>query len=137
MREERLLERIRSWKKHPERRAKEDPKRLTDSVLNHLQRILNTRHGTVPIAEDFGIPDFTEFANSYPESLRTVERAIRNTIQRYEPRLRAVRVNFLPQDEDVLTLRFQIVAKLATEDTNFPVTFESVLDSEGKVKLRR
>ncbi|RLB25017.1 MAG: type VI secretion system baseplate subunit TssE, partial [Deltaproteobacteria bacterium] len=49
----------------------------------------------------------------------------------------AIRVNFLPQDEDVLTLRFQIVAKLATEDVNLPVTFESVLDSEGKVKLRR
>ena len=137
MREERLLERIRSWEKHPQRRATGDPKRRIDSVLRHLQRILNTRHGTVPIAEDFGIPDFTEFAHSYPESLRTVERAIRNTIQRYEPRLRAVRVNFLPQDEDVLTLRFQIVAKLATEDTNLPVTFESILDSEGKVTLKR
>ena len=136
MREERLLERIRSWKKHPERRAKQDPKRLIDSVLNHLQRILNTRHGTVPIAEDFGIPDFTEFANNYPDSLRGIERAIRNTIQRYEPRLRAVRVNFLPQEEDVLTLRFQIVAKIATEETNLPVMFESTLDSEGKIKLR-
>ncbi|RLB43297.1 MAG: type VI secretion system baseplate subunit TssE [Deltaproteobacteria bacterium] len=136
MREERLLERIRNWKKHPERRAKQDPKRLTDSVLNHLQKILNTRHGTVPIAEDFGIPDFTEFANNYPDSLRGIERAIRNTILRYEPRLKAVRVNFLPQEEDVLTLRFQIIAKIATDEINLPVMFESIVDSEGKIKLR-
>ncbi|MBW2125727.1 MAG: type VI secretion system baseplate subunit TssE, partial [Deltaproteobacteria bacterium] len=120
MREERLLERIRSWKKHPERRAKEDPKRLIDSVLNHLQKILNTRHGTVPIAEDFGIPDFTEFANDYPNSVRRIERAIRNTIQRYEPRLKAVRVNFLPQEEDLLTLRFQIIAKIITDEETLP-----------------
>lgn len=136
MREERLLERIRTWKKHPERRAKQDPKRLIDSILGHLQRILNTRYGTVPIAEDFGIPDFTEFANNYPDSVRGVERAIRNTILRYEPRLKAVRVHFLPQEEDVLTLRFQIIAKIATEEINLPVMFESMVDSEGKIRIR-
>ncbi len=137
MREERLLERIRELKRNPERRGGRDSKRIMDSVLSHLQKILNTRQGSVPIAHDYGIPDFTELLHEYPESLRGVERAIRNTIQKYEPRLKAVRVNFLPQDDDVLVLRFQIIAKLAIEDENVPVYFESVVDTDGKIRLRR
>ncbi len=137
MREERLLERIRALKKNPERRGRKDPKRIMDSVLDHLQKILNTRQGSVPIAEDYGVPDFTDLFHEYPDSLRGVERAIRHTIQQYEPRLKGVRVAFLPQDEDSLVLRFQITAKLDMEDETVPVFFESVVDTDGKIKLRK
>ena len=136
MREERLLERILLWKKHPERRGKEDPRRVLDSVLRHLQKILNTRQGSAPIGEDFGVPDFTEFLHDYPESLRAIERTIRHTIQKYEPRLKAVRVNFLPPDDERLVLRFQIAAKLDLEDETLPVVMESLVDPDGKIKLR-
>ncbi len=135
MREERLLERIQTWEKEPLRRGGEDPRRITDSVLNHLQRILNTRQGNVPIADDYGIPDFLDFLSSYPDSIREIERAIRSAIQKFEPRLRAVRVNFLPQEEDALSLRFQIVAKLSTDPKN-GVLFETIIDSDGKVDLK-
>ena len=135
MREERLLERIRVWKKEPGRREREDVGRITDSILYHLQRILNTRRGNVPIAEDYGIPDFTELLYSYPESVRDIEKSIRQTIQKYEPRLKAVRVNFIPPEEDVLSLRFQIIAQLATDLDKVPVFFETVVDSDGKIKV--
>jgi type VI secretion system protein len=137
MREERLLERIRSWEKEPGRRAREDPKRTIDSVLRHLQQILNTRRGSVPIAEDYGMPDFTDLLHSYPESLREIERSIRQTIQKYEPRLKAVRISFIPQDDDIFSLRFQIVAQLATEQEKLPVLFESVVDSDGQISVKR
>jgi type VI secretion system protein len=135
MREERLLERIRVWKKEPARREREDVRRISDSILYHLQRILNTRRGNVPIAEDYGIPDFTELLYSYPESVRDIEKSIRQTIQKYEPRLKAVRVNFIPPEEDVLSLRFQIIAQLATDLDKVPVLFETVVDSDGKIKV--
>ena len=38
MREERLLERIRAWRKEPGRRTGQDSKRAVGSVLGHLQR---------------------------------------------------------------------------------------------------
>lgn len=135
MREERLLERISTWKREPGRREREDVGRITDSILYHLQRILNTRRGSVPISEDYGIPDFTELLYSYPESIRDIETSIRQTIQKYEPRLKAVRVNFIPQEEDVLSLRFQIIAQLATDLDKVPVLFETVVDSDGKIKV--
>lgn len=135
MREERLLERIRSWEQKPERRAREDPRRTIDSILRHLTRILNTKQGNVPIAEDYGIPDFTDFVSSYLESVGGLERSLRQVIQRYEPRLKVLRVSFVPQEEGALSLRFEIVARLATSQEKVPVHFETVVDTNGKVSI--
>lgn len=135
MSEERLLERIGAWKREPHRRVREDPRRAIDSVLNHLQRILNTKQGNVPIAEDYGLPDFTDFSVSYSESVREMERAIRQVIQKYEPRLTGVRVGFLPQENDLLSLRFQITARLVTDQRKVPVLFQTVVGSDGKISV--
>ena len=135
MREERLLERIQTWEKEPMRRNKEDSRRIVDSVLRHLQRILNTKQGNVPIAEDYGVPDFTDFLDDLPDSVREIEKTLRLTIQKYEPRLKAVKVSLIPQEEDLLSLRFQIVAKLTTESKT-QVLFETIIDTDGKVNIK-
>jgi type VI secretion system protein len=135
MKEERLLDRIRSWEKRPILRNREDPRRVTDSVVRHLQRLLNTKEGNVPIAEDYGVPDFTDFLHSYPDSVREMERTLRLVIQKYEPRLKVVRVSFVPQDESALSLSFQITARLSTEEKT-QVLFETRVDSEGKIEVR-
>ncbi|HEB50669.1 MAG TPA: type VI secretion system baseplate subunit TssE [Desulfobulbus sp.] len=136
MREERLLERIRRREREPWRRERQEPKQVVDSILAHLHHILNTRRGNVVIAEDYGVPDFTEFLSHYPDSLREFERAIRQTISRYEPRLGAVRVSFVPREDDRFVVRFQISARLAVDSSREPVLFESILDSDGKIRLK-
>jgi type VI secretion system protein len=137
MREARLLERIRLREKYPHRRESEDPGRVIDSVVDHLSRIFNTRRGNVPIAEDYGIPDYTEFLDNYPESLRDFEKAIKQTIIQYEPRLKTVRVSFIPQDNDVFIVKFQISARLVSTAGNASVLFESHLDTSGKISIKR
>ena len=136
MREERLLERIRSWEKEPDRREREDPAKITESVLGHLRRILNTRRGSVPIAEDYGVPDFTDFLHDYPESVRDIERSIKQIIQKYEPRLKSIRVSFIPQNDDIFSVSFQIVGRLATEDERVPVLFESFIGTDGRINVK-
>lgn len=136
MREERLIERIRSWNKAPDRRGGPDPKRMIDSIVRHLERMLNTRRGSAQIGEDYGIPDVTDLTSGLPDTLRDLERMIRNMIQKYEPRLTAVRIKFIPQDENMLAVSFQIVARLILEGEKDPVVFESVMDSDGKVTIR-
>lgn len=136
MHEHRLLDRIRYLDKNPARRFSEDRRQMLHSIQDHLQRILNTRQGSTLIAEDYGIPDFTNLMSGYPESKRAMERSLRDTIQKYEPRLQAVRIAFLPQQEDALTLSFQITARLKTEDNKDPVVFESVLDAGGRVVVK-
>lgn len=136
MREARLLERIRLKEQDPLRRESEDPSRVIDSIQEHLLQILNTRQGNVLISEEYGTPDFTEFLTDYPQSLRGFERAIRQTIMQFEPRLRAVRVAFTPQEENRLVVKFQIFAKLASSDSKSSVLFESYLDSDGQITIK-
>jgi type VI secretion system protein len=137
MNENRLIERIRAWESGPLRRRGKDPKRMIDSIIGHLERILNTRQGNAHIAADYGIPDFTDFKSAFPEAHRDLERSIRQTVQKYEPRLTSVRVKFIPRTDDVLTVSFQIVARLILEGRKDAVVFESILDSDGKIRIRR
>ncbi|MDJ0816758.1 MAG: type VI secretion system baseplate subunit TssE [Desulfobacterales bacterium] len=137
MRENRLTERIRAWNSGPLRREGQDPKRMIDSVVGHLERLLNTRQGSAQIADDYGIPDFTDFKSAFPEAHRDLERSIRQTVQKYEPRLTSVRVKFIPQADEMLTVSFQIIARLILEGRKDAVVFESILDSDGKIRIRR
>ncbi len=117
------------------RRERGDAKRTLDSVKEHLQKILNTRQGNVPLGDEYGLPDFIELFRDYPESLREFERSIRSTIQRYEPRLKTIRVRLLKNEDDPLTLRFQISAKLISAEQRMPVLLESVVDQDGRVSV--
>jgi type VI secretion system protein len=137
MPEHRLLDRIRYLDKNPSRRfSEEDHRQMLHSVQDHLQRMLNTRQGSTLIAEDYGIPDFTNLMSGYPESKRGIERSIRNTIEKYEPRLQGVRIAFLPQQEEALTLSFQISARLVLDTHKEPVVFESLLDAGGHIQVK-
>jgi len=133
MSDERLLERLRSLERDPLRRERDSRERLLASILGHLSLVLNTRQGSAPIAADYGVPDFQDFLQSYPESVREIELSIRQVIERYEPRLAAVRVSFLPREDQGLFLRFQIEAQLI--ESTEPVRFQSVLSSEGRISV--
>jgi type VI secretion system protein len=136
MRDERLLERIYMLEKDPDRREGHDPARQINSILKHLQRVLNTKQGSVPIADDYGIPDFTDLPGAFSTgSTHEVEHIIKNVIEKYEPRLTKVRASFIAQEEEVLSLRFEIDAKLAS-GKNDPVSFETVVNAGGMINIK-
>lgn len=136
MREGRLLERIRMREKNPNRSMSEDPKKVIDSVIQHLQKVLNTRQGCVPISGDYGLPDFNHVLYSQDGSPRDIEKAIRQTIQKYEPRLGAIRVRWAPDENEPLSMNFEIHARLVFENMEHPVVFESQLGQGGRVTIR-
>ena len=135
MRDERLLERMRNIELNPDRREGRDTGRRINSILNHLQRVLNTKQGSTPIADDYGIPDFTNMPGAFSTgATHDMERMIKQVIEKYEPRLAKVRATFKAQEDDVLSLRFEIDARLADEE--IPVTFETVVVSGGKINIK-
>jgi len=136
MHEERLLERIRSAEREPLRRGGDNQRRCIDSVLSHLQRILNTRQGNVPIACDYGVPDFLNFLQTYPESVHEIEYNIKNAIDKFEPRLSGTTVTYVQDEDDALTLRFQIIACLTVEGGR-KLFFETVVDSDGRIHIHK
>ena len=132
--EDRLLERILVWKNEPLRRNRVDDRRKIDSILAHLTRLLNTRQGNVPISERYGIPDLTDLMISYPESVMEIERAIQSAIETYEPRLRFVKIALIPQEDDLLRLRFQIIARLDTHPGK-DIFIETLVDPDGRIRI--
>lgn len=136
MYEERLLERIRSFERNPLRRGGRDQRQSIDSVLAHLQCILNTRQGNVMLADDYGVPDFLNFLQTYPESVHEIEASIRTAIEKYEPRLSGTSVTFIPDEDETLTLRFQIMASLTVEDGR-KVFLETVVDTDGRIRIHK
>jgi type VI secretion system protein len=84
-----------------------------DAVIEHLRVLLNTRRGEAPTVPHYGVPDFSDVVHSFPGGIQALQKAIRETITEFEPRLKSVQVRHVPNDDDVLTLRFEITGRLA------------------------
>jgi len=139
MYEQSLLERIRYMENYPDARESRDTARGIRSVINHLQRMLNTRQGSVSIADDYGMPDFTNFPGDDLTSVaQDAERIISKVIQKYEPRLDKVRLHFDPKPGDILSLRFRLEADMVIpreRGKTIPVIIETVVTSDGMVHI--
>src|SRR5215510_3517087 len=81
-----------------------------ESIVEHLRVLLNARRGNSPSSPEFGIPDFSDLVHNFPGAIQVLQRAIRETILAYEPRLKQVVVKHVPS-EDPLTLRYEITAQ--------------------------
>lgn len=129
-----LLERLADPDPDARRTIREDTQRLIDSVMCHLQRLLNTRQGHVPIQPEYGMPDITDCAEGAPEALDRIRRAIRTSIEMFEPRLRRVRITHLPMGDD-LNLHFGITGQLWTEREQVAVQFSTTVSPSGNATL--
>ncbi|MCD6308235.1 MAG: type VI secretion system baseplate subunit TssE [Candidatus Latescibacteria bacterium] len=135
MGDERLLERIHNMEMDPESRIERNTARKINSIIYHLQRLLNSHQGSTLTAEDYGIPDITNtHGESITEISRRIERTLQEVIMKYEPRLTKVKVSTISHMDDVLSLRFKLEAVLVTDNAT-PVVLETVVSSEGKVNI--
>lgn len=133
--EKTLFERLADPDPPGSRRLRMDVGRLKQSVLLHLRKMLNTRHGHAPAQPDYGIPDLNEFMFAMPESITPMRQAIQGSIEKYEPRLRNVHVTWVPDEEDPLNIRFEITARLVTDDEDVPVSFTTNVGSAAGLDI--
>lgn len=122
-----------------QRIAAPDPMRVRvddiTSIVEHLRGLLNTRQGESPSVPDFGVIDFTDLVHNFPEAIQVLQRSIRATILQYEPRLKSVVVQHV-RDDEVLVLKFQITAQLASKNAKGAVRFETQLRAGGQMNVR-
>lgn len=131
-----LLERLSKPTKLGARTLSENTGELVRSILRNLVKLLNSRMGHAPAQMDYGIPEPSEVAHAFPDALGTMQRSIRTSIEKYEPRLTGVNVMHVESEEDQFTLRFQITGQLATSKERVPVCFDTLVDSTGRIKLK-
>ena len=103
--------------------------------MRHLRRMLNTWHGQTLTLPDYGIPNLSELIHSFPESIGIMPRAIKHSIEEYEPRLRRARVRPVESEDDLLTLHFEISADLVTADEKASIRLDTRVDSKGRVQV--
>ncbi|SEN26625.1 type VI secretion system protein [Pseudomonas sp. ok272] len=104
----------------------------TLSVLDNLQRILNSRAGTLSHLPDYGLTDMSQILQGLPASAHELMGTMAQTLLKYEPRLAAVDIQML---EQVLPghLEYTLDAQLKSGER---VTFGTTLAPEGKVLVR-
>lgn len=137
MRNGRLIDRVRAWDAQTGLPGRQPVAgRQIDSIVEHLQKVLNSRQGTTLMDESFGMPDFTDIAPLFPASVREIERTIARIIERYEPRLFGVHVDFLMQNEDDLSLCFNIKAVMKQGAEQTRVQLESAIAPNGKTEIK-
>jgi type VI secretion system protein len=135
-RERSLLERLADPTGYRPLTVEENTQELADSILRHLRKMLNTKQGHVLTQPEYGMPDVTEFIQNLPEMVEVVQRGIRNSIEKFEPRLRNVTVTYVPSQEVVANLRFEITAELVTEREEASVWFETAVTPTGQIEVR-
>lgn len=105
---------------------------LEGAILAHLSVLLNTRRGYCPLDSEYGIPDFTDASHHLPERLPRMQRMIVDAIERYEPRLQSVSVRALETPRHVLTVRFEVRARLRAGKA---ICFETQVTRGGQVRV--
>lgn len=114
---------------------------MLDNVLSNVQNMLNVRLGSVKALEQYGMPDFNDVVNQFPDAVLHIRRAIREFLHAYEPRLENIHVHYLPDPEQPLTMKFSIEATLRNRDPGLrdqtsKVTFDTVLTGAGQATVR-
>ncbi len=99
------------------------------SIIDNLTRLFNTRRGTIAHMPDYGLPDISQVYRDLPYSLDGLRAAIKDAIEKYEPRLRKVRVEKQPKDEEErfdMRVSFIVTGELLKgEKVQFQTTFSS------------
>lgn len=132
----RLFERLLDRDVEASRRQGGDTDAVIASVTDSLRRILNSGRGEASTDGRYGLPDLRGLVRNMPRSTGDMLEAIREAIERYEPRLKRVRVKNTT-DPDASRLHFEITAELNDEesDERRPIKFDTHLERSGRVDI--
>ncbi|HPM22294.1 MAG TPA: type VI secretion system baseplate subunit TssE [Phycisphaerae bacterium] len=113
----------------------EDLEGRMESVRRHITRLLNSRHGMSEAAPDYGLPALADLMAGSDQYVRLVQDAIRATIEKYEPRLRRVRVSQQTDEAPRHTLVFRIDAVMVGRSGEHRVWYETALAPSGELRV--
>lgn len=121
--------------------------RLRREVLTHVEWILNARcciSHTLEGSDDllrgslagYGLPDISTIRAGDPRDRERLEKTLAEVIERFEPRLKDVRVEFnADRDATASTLHYRVSAVIKVKPVAQPIQFDTVLDLGGKATV--
>lgn len=129
----RLLERLnRNADERAQRRVR-DEDRVKQSVITHIGNLLNTRRGNVPTDPEFGMPDIpNRGSDSAQMGQEIVDQAIRELLERYEPRVTDVEVVSHGFSGRQLGLDIEIKASVTYPKRPLPLRVRGTMLADGR-----
>ncbi|GGX39281.1 type VI secretion system baseplate subunit TssE [Saccharospirillum salsuginis] len=103
------------------------------SIHDHLMRLLNARQGVLAHLPDYGLPDLNHFYQELPYSETDMAQAVKDVIEKYEPRLRRVQVTPLPRDIQFSVVRMEIAGWVVGGDR---IRFRTLFKSSGEAEVQ-
>jgi len=104
----------------------------TLSILDNVQRILNSRAGALSHLPDYGLPDMGVILQGLPGTANGMMATMEKTLLKYEPRLASISIELLEQVQPG-HLEFVLQAQLKSGQR---VSFGTTVAAEGKVLVR-
>jgi type VI secretion system protein len=110
---------------------------LEQAIMTHLGHMLNTRQGSSLTCPDYGLAEISEVIHDFPEAIGIMQRAIKNSILTYEPRLKNVQVRHLKNEAmHSMILEYEITAQIHHPDgRKQSVRFGTSMDNNGNIKF--
>ncbi|PEH73897.1 type VI secretion system baseplate subunit TssE [Edwardsiella tarda] len=102
------------------------------SVLDNMQRILNTRAGSLKHLPDYGLPDMTTVLQGMPGTAHQLMRVLSGVLLKYEPRLKRVDVTM---PEQIRPGELHYVVDVELKDAGL-ARYGTTFMPEGRVLLR-
>ena len=134
---ERLLKRIKAWSVNESSSIVEiDSNDLAQSIRDDLEKLYNTKQGTVLIDKKFGLPDFNDIFNGYgePDAERMQSMILRLT-KKYELRLSSVEIKDEDAKQKKSNLSFRLNAILQHKNQSLPFTAGMVFNDDGSTTV--
>ncbi|MDL2398822.1 type VI secretion system baseplate subunit TssE [Rhizobium mayense] len=111
-----------------------DDTAIMNSVLSNLRSLLNSRRNCCETRPDYGLQDFNA-TEDYRSSIPLIARDVERQIRLFEPRIRNVIVRAVEDKTQLSQLIFHINGELAHSDRTVRISFDSVLGSDGYMRL--
>ncbi len=134
---QRLLKRIKAWEEAGAISASEiDVNERMESLRDDLEKLFNTRRGTVLVDDEYGLPDFTHLMNGYAApDVDELQRSLLQQVRQYEARLSSVSLNYEEQGKMKMSLRFLLSAMFRhkNQESNLAATVQ--FNDNGSVSV--
>jgi len=96
------------------------------SIIDNLKRLFDTRRDSIAHLPDYGLPDITQVYRDLPYSIEGLRQAVKDAVEKFEPRLRRVRVEHQKGDPYGMRIIFILTAELFNgRRVQFQTTFTS------------
>ncbi|MCP1314009.1 MULTISPECIES: type VI secretion system baseplate subunit TssE [unclassified Halomonas] len=103
---------------------------VVESIKRHLVELLNSHPGNSACAPELGLLDFNDATIGVLDLELNIQQAIRQCIERFEPRVKRVEVESLPNAGDPLQLRFQVHATVDLGNDRTQATIDLLLNNK-------